>query len=287
MACRQKVLAILAGLGLLWCNQAFAAKGVTKPPATKTEVKYGPHASNVFDFWKASSAQPTPLMVYIHGGGFHTGTKGQIPPDIVVECLKLGISVASVNYRLSQQAPYPAQFLDSARALQFLRANAKDYNIDPTRVALSGSSAGGVISLWIGFHDDLADPKAADPVLRQSTRVLCIYTINAPCSCDPVFIKATVGDRPATYFAGHQMFAGKGKNVFAEASPITYATPDDPPIFATYNKGAGSDVHSSKFGDALKKKLDELKVPCTLVKGAVPDKALADFLGKYLKSGKK
>ena len=81
--------------------------------------------------------------------------------------------MASINYRYSTQAPYPAPFHDSARALQFLRLHAKKYNLNPKAVAATGGSAGGDISLWLGFHADLADPKSDDPVNRQSTRIAC------------------------------------------------------------------------------------------------------------------
>jgi acetyl esterase/lipase len=60
--------------------------------------------------------------------------------------------------------------MDCARAIQYARYHAKEFNIDPKRVAATGSSAGGMTSLWLAFHGDLADPKNADPVLRESTR---------------------------------------------------------------------------------------------------------------------
>jgi len=70
-----------------------------------------------------------------------------------------GISVVAITYRLSDTALAPAQFHDSARAVQFIRSRAKDWNLDPKPIAATGGSAGAGLSLWLGFHDDLADPQ--------------------------------------------------------------------------------------------------------------------------------
>src|SRR5262245_53716998 len=155
---------------------------------THADVKYGPHERNVMDVWLAPSDKPTPVLVSIHGGGFRGGNKS-VSPDLLRRCLESGISVAAITYRLSDQAIAPAQFLDSARAIQFLRYKAKEWNLDPKRVAATGSSAGAGLSLWLGFHDDLADPKSDDPVLRQSTRLTCMSVFNGQTSYDPRFIR--------------------------------------------------------------------------------------------------
>lgn len=73
-----------------------------------------------------------------------------------------GLALMAINYRLLYATHFPDNYLDCARAIQFARYNAKDWNIDKQHIAASGSSAGGITSLWIGFHDDLADPKNAD-----------------------------------------------------------------------------------------------------------------------------
>src|SRR5262245_24605401 len=80
-----------------------------KPDNSQPDVanaKYGPHERNVVDLWKAKSDKPTPVVVYIHGGGFRAGDKSTLSPGLRAECLKAGISVAAINYRLSQQAPF-------------------------------------------------------------------------------------------------------------------------------------------------------------------------------------
>jgi acetyl esterase len=150
-----------------------------RPPAaspTHVDVKYGPHDRNVMDVWLASSDKPTPVLVSIHGGAFRHGDKS-VSKGVLKGCLASGISVVAITYRFSDKAIAPAQHMDAARAIQFIRHNAKKWNLDPSRMAAMGGSAGAGISMWLGFHDDLADPDNEDPILRQSTRLTCMAAL--------------------------------------------------------------------------------------------------------------
>ena len=79
-----------------------------RPKADVQNAKYGPHERNVLDLWKAESETPTPLVVYIHGGGFRGGDKRSVRPALLKLCLEAGISVAAINYRFSQHASRPS-----------------------------------------------------------------------------------------------------------------------------------------------------------------------------------
>ena len=138
------------------------------PPPAYANVLYGPHAQNILDIWTAKAEQPAPLVIYFHGGGFQAGDKRTLNSELLSMLLNEGFSVASVNYRLSDIAPFPAQMHDSAQALQFLRHHADQYGIDPRHVGATGGSAGGGISMWLAFHDDLADDNSQDPIERES-----------------------------------------------------------------------------------------------------------------------
>src|SRR5262245_20206508 len=131
-----------AAFALLACfgGQAVAQKkgDDTKPKPDVAAFKYGPHERNVLDVWKAKSEKPPPLVIFIHGGGFRNGDKSQVNADLLDRCLKAGISVAAINYRLSQHAPFPAPMHDSALAVQTLRHKAKEWNLDPKRFAATG-----------------------------------------------------------------------------------------------------------------------------------------------------
>ena len=180
-------------------GRSFGLLGPTRPVPDVADVRYGPHERNLLDIWKAKprpgQTGPTPVVVYFHGGGFRGGDKSSVPAWLVIKCLDAGISVASANYRLSQTAAFPAPMLDGARAIQFVRYKAAELGIDPDRIAASGNSAGAGIALWVGFHDDLADPTSGDAVERASSRVCCLGVDGAQTSYDPRFIKSLIGGR--------------------------------------------------------------------------------------------
>ncbi|HKI20675.1 MAG TPA: alpha/beta hydrolase, partial [Isosphaeraceae bacterium] len=119
----------------------LAAEEAKQLPPTYADVSYGPHPRNVLDFWKAAGQGPRPLLVYIHGGGWTGGDKKQDTKHYQ-PFLDNGISCAAINYRLTGQAPLPAPVHDAARAIQFLRTQASEWNIDTKHIALTGGSAG-------------------------------------------------------------------------------------------------------------------------------------------------
>ena len=249
----------------------------SEPTPTLVNISYGPDASNKIDFWKAKSAAPTPLVVFIHGGGFRGGDKSAHDGSLLSACLGSGISYASINYRLSGVALYPAQMHDSARAIQFIRSKAPEWNLDPKRIACTGGSAGAGISLWLAFHDDLADPKSADPVARQSTRLACALPTSMQCTYDPREIKKIVpGDAynvtpikqlhglPDTFNWDKDPIDASLDARLRDCSPITHLTKDDPPVFAMNNKANEKDgnIHHPNFGRHLKKLMDAAGLEC-------------------------
>ncbi len=144
--------------------------------ATFENEKYGPHEQNTFDIWLAKSDKPTPLVIYIHGGGFTGGDKSKyFQSEDAVRFLDAEVSVATINYRFMNEPPYGilASMNDSKRFVQFIRYHAKKYNIDKNRIACSGGSAGAGTALWLAFSDDMANEGNDDPVLRESTRLTC------------------------------------------------------------------------------------------------------------------
>ena len=275
-------------------------RGVTP---THPDVKYGPHRRNVMDIWLAKSDQPTPVLVSIHGGGFRGGNKS-VSGGILKACLESGISVVAITYRLSDEAIAPAQFLDSARAIQFIRHNAKEWNLDPTRIAATGGSAGAGISLWLGFHEDLADPDNEDPVLRQSTRLTCMAVYNGQTSYDPRFIRELFPGTDTYKESALAQLFGVDLNkldelpeekyrLFEEVSAMPHLTKDDAPAALFYASkldtpitSQGIGIHHPRFGKALKEKMDELDIECEVHTG-IPrgdewTKLTVDFVKKHL-----
>ncbi len=205
-----------------------------------------------------------------------------MPARLIEKCLASGISVASANYRLSGTAAFPAPMLDGARAIQFVRKNAKELGIDPQRIAAAGSSAGAGIALWVGFHDDLADPESDDPIARQSSRVVCVGVDGAQTSYDPRFIKELIGGRahehpalPAFYGVSSdaELDSPRIHKLYEDASPLNHVSAGDPPAILFYaepnqplpaDARPGQGIHHPRFGAALKAKLDPLKIECML-----------------------
>jgi acetyl esterase/lipase len=169
-----------------------AQAGAMLPAPTQADVAYGQHPKQVLHFWKAESDRPTPLVFFIHGGGWQGGNRTSGLAPMLQELLKNGISVTSVEYRFIPEAvaekiepPVKAPLHDAARALQFVRSKAGEWNIDKTRIAASGGSAGACSSLWLAFHNDLADPNSEDPIARESTRLLTAAVNGAQTTLDP------------------------------------------------------------------------------------------------------
>ncbi|MEZ5384870.1 MAG: alpha/beta hydrolase [Prosthecobacter sp.] len=287
---------------------APANPAVVKP--TMANVPYGTHERHILDFWKAESATPTPLVFVIHGGGWQSGEKERVNKFVSVEdLLAQGISVVAINYRLMKHAaedkitpPVKAPLHDAARALQFVRSKAAEWNIDKTRVGAAGGSAGACSSLWLAFHDDLADPASSDPVARESSRLQCAAVTGAQTTLDPQQMKEWT---PNSRYGGHafgigsfaEFLAGREKILpwIAEYSPYALVTADDPPVYLIYSAppALGQDqkdpTHTSNFGIKLQEHCVATKVPCELVYPGAPDVKHAtptEFLIATLKAAK-
>lgn len=246
------------------------------PKPTEANAKYGPHERNVLDFWKADTKEPAPVLVFIHGGGFVAGGKDHVAPQAILQCLASGVSFASINYRYTTQAIYPAPMLDGARAIQFLRSKAGEWNIDRNRIGAFGGSAGAGISMWVGFHDDLAKPESTDPIERESSRLRCVATLGGQGTYDPLVIKEWIGMPPAQHpalisFYGVKTFEDFSKpevrKLATDAAPMTHLSKDDPPLFMVYSEAdepvpadakPGFAIHHPIFGHKLKERMDEL-----------------------------
>jgi acetyl esterase len=267
-------------------------------PPTHANVKYGKDERNIFDIWLAKSDNPTPLAIYIHGGGFRAGSKEKLSNDILSQLLKAGISVASINYRyLTIDTPLPTSHHDARRALQFMRSKAKEWNIDKSRVAAFGGSAGAQICMWLAYSDDMVKPKSKDPIKRESTRLTCVATTGGQTTNQTEFWKKMITDvmgskieaegfvrplgglvdpekvRMATWGASS---LEEMNQTLSRHSALSLVSEDDPPIFMTYgmdpsakppsdrNRLRGWIIHHVNLGIALKEKADALKLEAHL-----------------------
>lgn len=278
------------------------------PTPTLAEVRYGEHERHVLDFWKAESDSPTPLAFIIHGGGWVGGSKERANRFADVDALlKAGISVVSINYRYVPQAakagvtpPVKAPLHDAARALQFVRSQSQQWNIDKQRVGAAGGSAGACSSLWLAFHDDLANPASDDPIARESSRLSCAAVTGAQTTLDPQQMKDWT---PNSKYGGHAFgrrefadFLAQREEILpwiAEYSPYALVSNDDPPIYLTYSRppaigeNQSDPTHTSNFGVKLKEHCEANSVACELVYPDAPGvqhETPTDYLIAKLKS---
>ena len=154
----------------------------------------------------------------------------------------------AINYRYVKngveekiEPPVKAPLEDAARALQFVRSKATEWNLDKKRIGATGGSAGGCSSLWLAFHDDLADPKSNDPIARESTRLYCAAVNGAQTSLDPKELREWM---PNYGYGAHAFGLPNFQSLFdnrekvlkwiKEYSPIEHVSKDDPPIGLFY-----------------------------------------------------
>jgi poly(3-hydroxybutyrate) depolymerase len=204
----------------------------------KREVKYDTkHERNVLDFWPAiKGGKPAPVFVWFHGGGFRNGDKNQIERHgrATLEAYrKAGFAVVSCNYPFLGEGISYRQIVDHcARAVQFVRSQEKEWQIDPKRLCCGGVSAGALISEFLGYYDDFADAKAEDLVSRQSSRPAVVVSVMQP--------------------IGTQEFA------------LRYMDKGEAPLFIYSNARPTDRVHPPEEALLIHNKAKALEIPCVI-----------------------
>src|SRR5262249_14303131 len=136
------------------------AKAPSLPAGTKVvkDIAYVPGGGprQTLDLYVPQADGPLPLIIWVHGGGWQGGSKDGLNPALPL--LAKGFAVASVHYRLSNQAVFPAQIQDCKAAVRWLRGHAKEYNLDADRFGAWGASAGGHLVTLLGTTDDKTFP---------------------------------------------------------------------------------------------------------------------------------
>lgn len=184
---------------------------------------------------------PFPVILSIHGGAFKAGDKRDNQLIPMLEGLKRGYAVVSMNYRLSQEAIFPAQIFDVKAAVRWIRAHSKQYHLDPDKIAAWGGSAGGHLSALLGTSGDVRQlEKLSLGNSRQSSRVQAVVDWFGPTD----FLKMdeqlresnvknpqvhSVPDSPESELIGKNL--EDAPDLVRAANPETYITSDDPPFF--------------------------------------------------------
>jgi acetyl esterase/lipase len=210
---------------------------------------------------KQSPEKPLPLVVFIHGGGWRAGDKSVGYPHLLPFVASGQYVCASINYRLSDVAIWPAQIHDCKAAIRFLKANAGKYHLDPAKVGVWGSSAGGHLVSLLGTSGDVTELEGELGPLDQSSRVTCVVDFCGPSDFTRIRGAADAA-RPVT-----QLLGGTIDEKPAEAkaaSPVTYASKDDPPFLIMH--GTADPLVPLQQAEEMYEVLKQAGVDATLVK---------------------
>lgn len=233
------------------------------PPVVQTDVVYGVTDGQdlKMDIYPCATPGPHPALMTIHGGGWAAGSKsGDAATGKSLSAR--GVVCFAVEYRFAPKYPWPAQILDCARAVRWVRAHAAEYGVDTARIGAMGGSAGGHLSLMLGVikPDDYQSPD--DPNRALSAKVQCVVDLFGPtdmrgASFSPGaagilqrFIGAPPGDPAAA-------------DKYADCSPITHATKDACPVLFVH--GDADTLVPLQQSEVMKATLDELGVENQLI----------------------
>jgi acetyl esterase/lipase len=238
-----RLAAVFALMAFSLVAYAQPARPTTKPvspPAgvqVERDLKYGdaPGVSNLLDIYLPKNAKGAlPLIVWIHGGGWQAGDKAGCP---AVGMVTRGYVTASINYRFSQQAVFPAQIEDCKGAIRWLRAHAAEYHIDPSHVGVFGASAGGHLVALLGTSGAAKEIEGTvGGNLDQSSRVQAVCDWFGPTDMSRFFehagddniFKPAPDKSPITKLFGGP--AAEHKDLVAKANPITFVSKDSAPF---------------------------------------------------------
>jgi acetyl esterase/lipase len=243
------------------------AAGAWAPPVAgdvlrMSDVEYGrvgnrPLLLDLYQLRDApAGAKPRPVVIWVHGGAWRAGSKNWLPPSGTM-LVRKGFVVASVEYRFTQEAIFPAQINDVKCSVRFLRSHAKQYNIDPERIGAYGASAGGHLVALLGTDADDKSLEGTGGWPGASSRVQAVVDMFGPTDfltiLQQVKTPTAQADLVARSFFGGPMDAVH--EIAREASPVTHVSADDPPFLVIHgsNDPVVPVAQSEEFVAALKK----------------------------------
>ena len=254
-------LALLAALSPARAqnNQPPTAPSLPAGAQAHRDLAYveGGHERQKLDlFLPEKTSGRRPVIIWVHGGGWENGSKDQCPP-LRGGYLERGYAVASLGYRLSQHAVFPAQLEDCKAAIRWLRAHAQEYGLDAGRFGVWGSSAGGHLVALLGTSGEVKEFEVGAN-LEQSSRVQAVCDYYGPTDFSvfvttPGFERHAPAGSPEGKLIGGAVLENKEKA--ARANSITYVSRDDPPFLIVHgDTDATVPINQSQFlFEALKK----------------------------------
>lgn len=266
------------------------------------DVIYGKGGSTELklDIARPDGQGPFPAIVFIHGGGWHQGSRERYR-DMIREAAERGYVAATISYRLMKfdedkketttaEPRFPAQINDAKAAVRWLRANADKYHVDPRRIGVTGESAGGHLSLLVGLTDSKANLEGDGGKAEESSRVQAVVNVFGPTDMAKCYETSSVAWIFRLFMGGTPEEAAE---TYQAASPITYVSSDDPPVLTIHgDKDALVPIAQAKMLDD-KMKSAGAKHTLLLLEGQghgfqgkakeTATNALWDFFKKHLK----
>lgn len=271
-------------LALLFCVlPAFAKEAISPQDRVKTVAEQNhvetrmdqPYANNdnpkqKLDLYlplKRSNDKPLPVIALIHGGGWVNGDRIGYG-GLGIQLAKTGnYAAVGIGYRLTAEAPWPAQIHDCKAAIRWIRAHAKELNLDPDKIVVWGSSAGGHLSSLLGTSGDVKELEGDLGSYKDvSSRVQAVVNLCGPEDFSQALVFNSRGEADWDDKAVIGLFGGNAKEkkeLALQASPVTYVSKDDPP-FITFHGTADKRVHF-KHAELIHKSLQAAGVVSLLV----------------------
>lgn len=187
---------------------------------------------------KRNSDKPLPVVALIHGGGWVNGDRNGYGAMAIQMARTGDYAAVGVGYRLTKEAHWPEQIFDCKAAIRWIRGHAKEYNLDPDRIAVMGSSAGGHLSSLIGTSGDVKELEGSIGEFKTlSSRVQCVVNQCGPEDLTKALMFSKDGQPVVEDEAVKGLLGGTYEEKHAEAvaaSPLTYVSPDDPPFLTIH-----------------------------------------------------
>lgn len=257
-------LSLVGGLLVSPAQEKAPQKALPAGVTVHRDLEYGTHERHKLDIYlpaKNGDAAP-PLVIWIHGGAWQGGSKEGGATRALVE---KGYAVASINYRYSQQAPFPAQIHDCKSAVRWLRAHAKEYGYNSEHVGAWGASAGGHLCALLATTGGMSELEGTGGNKNQSSRVQCVIDWFGPSDFlnwgkdgSPV-PSNTAGNAIGKLFGGT---VDEKHDLAKLASPICHISRDTPPILLVH--GDQDNVVPLQQSEIFLAKLKQAKVDAAL-----------------------
>ncbi|MFT4588830.1 MAG: acetyl esterase/lipase/peptidoglycan/xylan/chitin deacetylase (PgdA/CDA1 family) [Candidatus Binatia bacterium] len=261
-------------------------------------VEYGrgsgrPLQLDLYSPTSLKTENPVPGLIFIHGGAWRGGKRGDYH-FYGVKFAQRGYVVATISYRLLREAPFPAAVQDAKCAVRWMRANAAKLGVDPDRIAVAGGSAGGHLSMMVGYSSDVAELEGAGGHAGVSSRVQAVVNLYGPADLTTPF---GVESSLVKDFLGGRTFA-EAPEAYRLASPMTHLSRNAPPTLIFH--GTIDDTVPIAQADLLAERLKALGIPfrydrldgwphaldVTRVVNERARKTMLEFFAEHLASGR-